>query len=784
MADLFDLQAKITLDSSEYESGINEAGEKTDSFISKLGSGLGNAAKVGAGAIAAVGTAASAAVGSLIKGTGEVAALGDNIDKASQKMGISAQAYQEWDAILQHSGSSIDAMSKGMITLQKNAVDNAEKFEALGLTQEDVASMNTEDLFAATIAGLQKMGEGAERTALAQELLGGATKELGPLLNTSAEDTEEMRKRVHELGGVLSDEAVKSAAAYQDSLQDMQTAFSGIKNNLMSEFLPSITYVMNGLTSIFTGEEGGVEAVTEGINSFVSAISAHIPELLQIGTSILTALIDAISENIPTLLNAGVDMVLTIGDAIIQNLPLLVEAALQVILQLANGLAESLPVLIPTIVDVVIQIVETLIDNVDMLVDSAIAIIMALATGLIDAVPRLIEKAPEIIMKLLDALIENAPKLLEAGLELIVKVGEGIANAISSIWEAGKAIVEGLWEGIKGAASWLWDQITGWIGGVVDGIKGFLGIHSPSTVFADIGENMADGLGVGFGDGMEGVQRDVPDAIRDGFEPMLAESQKMIDNMNLLWEQVGLGAYTAWEQIVFVWTEAIVWFDETVIIPLKEHFTEFYEYVSKLFSDLWEDVKSIWGIAAEWFLYEVINPIIENFEAIPEPISSAFQAAWEGVTSIWGGAAGWFEANVVQPILASIQNIATALDGALKDAENRMSNMSNSVNTGSGNVLNGVPQMATGGILRRGQVALLEGKGSEAVIPLDQNKRWISALSNDLMSNMQKSNKGFGGGNEITINVYSREGQSVTDLAEEVNRRLWQSLNEREAVWA
>ena len=85
------------------------------------------------------------------------------------------------------------------------------------LSQEEVAKMSTEDLFAATIKGLQGMEEGAERTVLANELLGGAVKELGPLLNTSAEETDEMRRRVRELGGVMSEDAVKSAASFQDS---------------------------------------------------------------------------------------------------------------------------------------------------------------------------------------------------------------------------------------------------------------------------------------------------------------------------------------------------------------------------------------------------------------------------------------------------------------------------------------------------------------------------------------------------------------------------------------
>jgi hypothetical protein len=213
--DVFDLFAKLSLDSSEYEKGLGDAEKKGSGF----GKGLGSAAKVGAAAVAAVGAAAVGAGVALVKGTGDVAAYGDNIDKMSQKMGISAKAYQEWDAVLQHSGTSIDSMSRGMQTLQKNAVNSADKFAKLGLTQEQIANMSTEELFSATITGLQNMGEGAERTALASELLGGSAKELGALLNTSAEDTQAMKDRVNELGGVMSDDAVKADFDFREYME-------------------------------------------------------------------------------------------------------------------------------------------------------------------------------------------------------------------------------------------------------------------------------------------------------------------------------------------------------------------------------------------------------------------------------------------------------------------------------------------------------------------------------------------------------------------------------------
>jgi len=580
--DLFDLVAKITLDSSDYEKGLDDSQKKASSFSSNLKKGLQTAGNVSVAAIGTITTATTALTGALVKGAGETAVYGDNIDKMSQKMGISAEAYQEWDAILQHSGSSIDAMSKGMLTLQKKAADNADAFEKLGLSQEQVASMSTEDLFAATIAGLQKMDEGAERTALASDLLGGAVKELGPLLNTSAEDTEAMRKRVHELGGVMSNEAVSAAAKYQDSLQDMQTAFSGIKRNLTSEFLPGITTVMDGLTAIFSGDAGsGIGMITEGISGLVTSISERLPELVSIGSEIINALLTAITENLPTIFNAGTEMVMQLLTGVIENLPTIVAAGLDVLTSLYQGIADNLPVLIPAALDALMQIIDTLTnpEAVTNLIDAALQIMTSLMEGLLEAIPVFLEAVPtiiqnlvsailgnipliintgvqllislvqnlptiistiisvmpEIISNVISALLENLPLIIDAGVQLFVALIENLPTIIAQIVEAipeiiaaivdgflgmigdiidvGRQIVEGIWEGIKGAAEWIKQKVKSFFDGILGGVKKFLGISSPSKVFAGIGENMAAGIGVGWEDEFDDIKDDINDSL-------------------------------------------------------------------------------------------------------------------------------------------------------------------------------------------------------------------------------------------------------------------------------
>ena len=476
--DLMELVAKLTLDKSGYEEGLENAEESASSFGGKLASGLKTAGVVTAGMVAAVGGAAVSVGKSFVDSAGDVAQYGDEIDKASQKMGISAEAYQEWDAILQHSGSSIGAMSKGMITLQKNAVNSADKFEKLGLTQEQVASMSTEELFSATIAGLQNMGESAERTALAQELLGGSVKELGPLLNTSAEDTEAMRQRVHELGGVMSNDAVKAAAAYQDSLQDMQTAFSGLKNNLMADFLPSMVNVMDGITDLFSGDsDNGLGKIRDGIDKIIDGITEKLPDLISTGAEIVKSLAQAVIENLPALFKAGADVVMQLANAVIENLPDLFDAAISIVMAIADGIIDNLPTLIPAAIEAILTIVDKLTDpdTLMKLIDAAFQIIGALAQGLIEAIPQLIEKAPVIIMNFIEAIIRLLPQIFATGGKIIVQLGNGIVNmipeAIKAIGKVFAKIQETISKKIKEALNWGKDLVKSFANGIIGGFS-------------------------------------------------------------------------------------------------------------------------------------------------------------------------------------------------------------------------------------------------------------------------------------------------------------------------
>ena len=517
---------------------------------SKFSGALGTTLKTGIAATAAFGTAVIGAGTALTSAANGVSQYGDNIDKMSQKVGMSASAYQEWDYVLQISGTEMSNMTTGLKTLT-NKFDDAkngseksqEMFKKLGLSMEEIGDMSREELFGAVITGFQEMTDSTERAALANDLFGKSGQELAPLFNTSAEETARLRDEINSLGGVMSDDAVKDSAAFQDALTRMKSTFGGVKNTVVAELLPSFTDIVTGLTDLVAGTDDAEQEIQSGVEGLISDLNAALPRameglttltdsFLKVAPQLIETLGNGILEAIPKLTPTLVQVIGEIAAKLIELLPEIVKVGLDIILELASGIADSLPELIPTIVDVVLQIVQTLIDNVGELIDAAIEIILALANGLIDSLPQLIDKLPEIVIAIVEALIENAPKLIEAAIELIVTLATGLVDAIpeliavmpeiiGAIWDTivetdwiglGQDIISGIVNGLKSMASSVWNAIKDICGDALQSAKDFFDISSPSKVMRDqVGKWLPEGMAIGIEDNSDVVDEAMSD---------------------------------------------------------------------------------------------------------------------------------------------------------------------------------------------------------------------------------------------------------------------------------
>lgn len=549
---VFELFAKLGLDTSEYNEGLEGAEKSASSFGANLKKGIGVAAGVTAAGITAVTGATVAGTKAFVDGVSNVAEYGDRIDKLSQKMNLSAESFQEWDFIMQHAGTSIESMQASIKTLSNAAETGNEAFETLGITQEQIAEMSGEELFEATITALQSVEDETQRTYLAGQLLGRGATELGALLNMSAEETEEMRNQVHELGGVLSDDAVKNAATFQDSLQNMQTSFTGLKNSMLTEFLPSFSTVMDGLSLVFSGDtDSGLGMIEQGVNDLADNIAEVAPRFIRIGGTILTSLSGAIIDNLPVLLSTGAEVISQIGLGIINNLDTILPAIFGVIeiiggtlidheeeilnagvgilMMLVNGIAEHADEIAPTIVGVIHTLVSVLTspDVAVPLIEGGLQIIAGLASGLAEATPELVSMIPEIIANLILTLIEVAPELGETVLSLLGSLGESILGSIMGLmgmsWDEVGGGLDTIFAGVGQFFSDIISDIGGFFSDIISDAGSFI-----SDVWSDISGGLSDIIGSVSSFGQDiwnsfiGIFDNIKDTAKNGIDTLLS----------------------------------------------------------------------------------------------------------------------------------------------------------------------------------------------------------------------------------------------------------------------
>lgn len=317
-----------------------------------------------------------------------------------------------------------------------------------------------------------------------------------------------------------------------------------------------------------------LEFALQMIGTLATGIAQALPTLVPTIVSIITQLVQTLIDNIPMLIDAALQLITGLAQGIINAIPVLVAALPQVITSLVNGLLAAIPQIIqagidlltslitalPEIITTIVSaipeiingIITALLENIPLIIQAGIDLLVALIQALPQIITTIVQAIPQIISGIVNALVQNIPQIIQAGVQLFVsliqnlptiiveivkavpQIVSGIVQAFASLGgemvSAGANLLHGLWEGISSAASWLWDKVTGWASSLVSGIKSFFGIHSPSTVFAEIGTNMGEGVGVGFGESMDGVSADMTATMGGAGQLTAAEAVRAVND--------------------------------------------------------------------------------------------------------------------------------------------------------------------------------------------------------------------------------------------------------------
>lgn len=179
-----------------------------------------------------------------------------------------------------------------------------------------------------------------------------------------------------------------------------------------------------------------------------------------------------------------------------------------------SALSAQLIESVGTVAENVLPVVETVLKNIaEAVSEDGPEMIEQFVSYAIEKLPDVIALGLKMVLALVKGIADNLPNLVTAVLDMVATIIKTFADAWPSIKQIGDDIIRGVWEGIKSMASWFSEKIRGFFGAVVGEVKDALGIHSPSRVFAGIGENMALGLGQGFASEMKSIGAGIQSAI-------------------------------------------------------------------------------------------------------------------------------------------------------------------------------------------------------------------------------------------------------------------------------
>lgn len=565
---LFDLYAKITLDTSGYENGLDNASGKASGFADKLKSGLATAAKVGAAALTAAATGMAALTKASIDQYAEYEQLVGGVDTlfktASDKVqeyaanayktaGMSANEYMDTvtsfsASLLQSLGGDTEKAAQKADQAITDMADNANKMgtgmEMIQNAYQGFAKQNY------TMLDNLKLGYGGTKEEM-ERLLADAEKLSGQKFDISSySDIVDAIHVVQTEMGITGTTAKEAASTIQGSVSAAKSAWSNLITGIAADNADLDTLIGNFVSSVETAAGNIIPRVSVmlgGISQLVTSAS----------TTIIPMVITTITDNLPALLQAAVALVGALGQGIIDSLPAITQAAIDILFFLANGLIENLPTLIDGIVQVTLTIVQMLTspDFLTQLIETAILLIMTLAQGLIDAIPQLIAAVPMIIGNLLAAIIVELPNIIQMGIDLLLALIDGIIKCIPELVTAVptliiafvNGIVNNLDKIILAAPQIIVSLITGIIGAIPELIAAVPRVIAAiaDTIrnydWGGIGRNIVQGLK----DGIAGMWDNIKDWFNEKVNSLVGGVKRILGIHSPSKVFAGIGGFMA-----------------------------------------------------------------------------------------------------------------------------------------------------------------------------------------------------------------------------------------------
>lgn len=410
--DLFKLVGSIFIDND----AANDSLAKTDEKAQKTGKSFkdvaGSAAKVGAAAVGA----ATALSGAVLGMASDSASSMDVIDKASQRMNITAESYQELAHAASLSGVEMSTMEKAAKKLEGTDLD-------LDQALDQIYALETAE----------------ERSAKAAELFGESVAyQMSPMLNASGKDFKAMRKEANDLGLVMSGDTVAAGAKLNDQLSNVKDSANALMTEVGTSLMPIVGDFADMILEYMPMIHGLIENLTPIIQDMFQQIVPPLMELIRTLLPILFQFIEMLLPPLTQIISAILPVFASLLSAIMPVIANIAETIMPILVQLLGALEPILtPILslLTPILELVNTLLTPLLDLINLVLPPIISLVTEIAGFLSGALGDAINGAIEIFQKLRDKageIFENLKEKIRGPVNTIIGFINGLISGVTS----------------------------------------------------------------------------------------------------------------------------------------------------------------------------------------------------------------------------------------------------------------------------------------------------------------------------------------------------------------
>ena len=579
-------------------------------------------------ALANLGKSALSSVGQLEQNIGGVETLFDgaadaviaSADRAYQTAGMSANEYMSTvtsfsASLLQSLGGNTEEAAKVADMAIIDMADNANKMgTSMDMIQNAYQGFAKQNY---TMLDNLKLGYGGTKTEM-ERLLADAEKLTGVKYDiNNLNDVYQAIHAVQEEMGITGTTAKEAASTLEGSLSSAKAAWDNF---------------MNGSSD--------ADQLADAFGTAADNIVKNLAEIIPRFAETLPALAEAVVVQIPDLVAAIVPAILSAGQSILEK----VQDAIMNFDFVA-------------VADKIVQMITDFIDNdgAAQFLTTAGNIITALIDGIAQAIPKLLPVLVRLATYIVTSLIQQVPKLLQAGIDLVGGIIQGVIQSIPAI---GQAILD------IGQA-------------ILDAFKSFFGIASPSTVMAEQGNFLVEGV-IGALKALPGKVADIlsnvlSDVINWGGQMLTDASNAMNDMLSAIESIVLELPGKVWTHLINTVNRVITWGQQMVTkagTAMSDMLSKVVDVIRKLPGRVWGYLSQAAGKVVTWGVDlakkgavaagKLFDAVIDGLKTLPDKIRDIGD---DIVTGLWNGInSGW------DWLTNKVKNLARDLLDSAKDA--------------------------------------------------------------------------------------------------------------------